>query len=443
MSTPPRANGELLMTGRRDFLKVGTAGLLGLGLADLLCLRARAAREGRPRGKADAVVMLWLAGGPSTIDMWDLKPGAAESIRGEFRPVRTSAPGVQISEHLPRLAKVMDKAALVRSLHHSIAEHGPGTTYVTTGNLPAPALSYPSLGSLAARTLAPRRGVPAYVHFRGSGAPGGAGYLGPAYGPFEVEGDPARGTLRVEGVSLPDGFTHAELSDRARLRSRVDARFKALDRADAAASLDRFHQEALDILRSDRTQKAFDLSQEKDAVRDRYGRGRFGRGDFGQSVLAARRLIEAGARFVTVGLGGWDTHAGNFAALRGQLLPQLDQALSALLADLDERGLLASTVVYCAGEFGRTPAINAAAGRDHWPQSMAVLLAGGGLRQGCVYGSTDRDGMAPAADPCSPDDVSATLFECLGIGPGHEVQSTTGRPMALFREGKAITKLLS
>src|SRR5262249_52532248 len=198
--------------------------------------------------------------------------------------------------------------------------------------------------------------------------PSSPGYLGSAYGPFEVEGDPGRGSLRIEGVSLPDGFTVSDLSDRARLRSRLDARFKALDQGDTATSLDRFHQEALDILRSDRTRKAFDIAQEKPALRDRYGRSRFG-----QSVLAARRLIEAGVRFVTVGLGGWDTHVGNFRILRFQLLPQLDQALSSLIEDLDGRGLLDRTGVYCRGDFGRTPVTPGGPRRGSWTASTVGL----------------------------------------------------------------------
>jgi hypothetical protein len=311
---------------------------------------------------------------------------------------------------------------------------------MTTGNRPSAALDYPSLGSLASRLLPAPAGVPAYVSFseaRAGGA-GGAGYLGAAHNPFEVAAGPNRGRLTVEGIALPDGFTASDLARRDRLRDRFDARFRALDEADLPASLDRFHQQALDILRSDKTRKAFDLDRETQAVRERYGPS-----PFGQSVLAARRLVEAGVRSVTVGLGGWDTHAGNFPALQNRLLPQLDRALSALVGDLDERGLLGETVVYCAGEFGRTPRINGGAGRDHWARSMAVLLAGGGIAEGRSHGSTDRQGMAPETEPCSPDDVAATLFHQLGLAPGHEVTTASGRPVALFREGKVIEKVLA
>jgi hypothetical protein len=419
---------------RRTFLRVGSAGLLGLGLPDLL--RLQAAAKGKPR--AEGVILLWLSGGPATIDMWDLKPEAPEEVRGEFKSIATRARGVMICEHLPRTARVMDRCVLVRSLAHSIPEHGVATRYVTTGNLPSPALDYPSLGSLAAKVLPPPAGLPPYVAFgeRG-GRAAGAGYLGPAYNPFEFEGDPSRGQLRVAGLGLPDGFTLADLSDRDRLRAKFDRRFTTLDRTGLPASLDEFHQQALDLLRSDRTRHALELDREPEAVRERYGRSAFGQG-----ALAARRLVEAGVRFATVTLGGWDTHAGNFAALRNNLLPRLDTALAALVADLDARGLLDRTVVYCAGEFGRTPRINRNNGRDHWSRSMSVLLAGGGFCGGQAHGHTDGQGMGPASDACSPDDVSATIFQALGVGPRHELHTPGGRPIALFREGKVIEGLL-
>jgi hypothetical protein len=428
---------------RRDFLKIGTAGVLGLSLADALRWEAQAAP--RARGKATSVILVWLAGAPATIDMWDLKPEAPEGIRGEFKPIATNVSGVRICEHLPKMAKVMDRCVLVRSLHHNIPAHEPGTVYMMTGNRPSPAMAYPSLGSLASRVLPSASGVPAYVKFnsREFGVAAGAGYLGTAYNPFEVQGGPGEGKLQVKGLSLPGGFSLKDLDNRDKLRATFDAHFKSLDEADLPASLNKFQQQALDILRSDKTRKAFDLSQEPQAVRDSYGRGPFGPGLFGQSALVARRLVEAGVRFVTLGIGGWDTHAGNFATLRGRLLPQLDQTLAALLADLDKKGLLDSTVVYCAGEFGRTPLVNSLAGRDHWSRSMAVLLAGGGLRRGHVHGSTDAQGEVPASDPCLPDDVSATLLHCLGIEPNHEVTTSSGRPMSIFREGKVIRKLLA
>ncbi len=435
---------------RRDFLKLGSAGLLGLTLPQLLRLEAQASREAQSSRKAKSIIMVWLAGGPSTIDMWDLKPDAPEGIRGDFKPIATKAPGVQISEHLPKMAQVMDQCTIVRSIYHNIGAHELGTVYMTTGNRPSLAMQYPSLGSITAKTLKTPQGIPAYVTFnqlRG-GKVGGGGYLGVPYNPFQVEGAPGRGdgkagggnnTLRVKGISLPVGFSQDQLENRNQLLQKIDETFKPIDKsADLAAGLDKFHQEALDILRSDKTKKAFALETESAALRERYGKDAFG-----QSALAARRLVEAGVRFVTIGTGGWDTHGQNFTRLKTNLLPPVDRTLSALIEDLKEKGLLDSTIVYCAGEFNRTPKINKNAGRDHWGRSLAVLIAGGGFKGGYAHGSTDAQGMVPANLPCTPDDVCATMFQCLGLDPHHELQTSTGRPIQIFREAKVVEKLLA
>ena len=423
---------------RRDFLQIGSAGLLGLTLPQLLRSEAHAAAG---KAKAKGVILVWLAGGPATIDMWDNKPNAPEGIRGEFKSIDTKARGIQLSEHLPKMAAVADKVSVVRSLAHTIPSHGPGTVFMTTGNKPTAALQYPSMGSLCAKLMSVEKGVPPYVSFQDlrNGTAGGAGYLGAAYNPFGVEGGGGRGNMRVRGITLPQGFSLEDLEKRDKLLAGFDKGFKQLDeKGNIVEGLDAFHQQALDILRSDRTKKAFDLAQEKQTVRDSYGAT-----PFGQGVLAARRLIEAGVRFTTVSIGGWDTHNQNFNALKSRLLPSLDQTLSALIADLDSRGLLDSTIVMCAGEFGRTPKINKNTGRDHWARSMACVLAGGGFKRGYVHGSTDASGMAPATDPCTPDDLAATIFTQLGIDPHQELQTPTGRPVQLFREGKAIEKLLA
>jgi hypothetical protein len=431
---------------RRDFLRIGAAaGLLGLSLPQLLRLEARAASE-RPAGRgrrADAVIMLWLAGGPAHLDIWDLKPDAPDTVRGDFKPIKTKADGIEISEHLPKTAEVTDRLTVVRSLNHTIPAHGPATVFMTTGNKPTPALQYPSLGSLTTRLLPAEPGVPPYVTFGEirNGAGGSAGYLGTAYNPFIVDGAGGKGggNLRVRDIQLPTGFTLDELDNRDKLLKDFDSTFQAADKAgELVDGLDAFHKQALEILRSDRTRKAFDLAQERPEVRAAYGAN-----GFGQGALAARRLVEAGVRFVTITMGGWDTHGQNFTNLKTKLLPNLDQTLSALVRDLDERGLLERTVVYCAGEFGRTPKINKNAGRDHWARSMAAVLAGGGFRRGYAHGSTDAQGMAPATEPCTPDDVSATLFHCLGIDPHTELMTPTGRPVQLFREGKVVEKLLA
>lgn len=433
---------------RRDFLKVGVAGTLGLTLPELLRLEARAnerAGASQRRQQADSVILVWLAGGPATIDMWDLRPNATEGVRGEFNPINTSAEGVQISEHMPRMAQVMDKCTIVRSLAHTIPSHGPATVFMTTGNKPTPALQYPAIGSLCARLLPSGEGVPSYVSFadiRG-GQAGQGGYLGTAFNPFTVEGAAGgngrgNGSLRVRGITLPTGFTVEQLENRDRLLQGFDRGFSAVDRrTDLVDGLDAFHRQALDILRSDRTRNAFDLNAESAGLRQRYGEN-----PFGQSALAARRLVEAGVRFVTISTGGWDTHSGTFNSHKTRLQPNLDQTLSALIQDLSDRGRLDRTIVYCAGEFGRTPRINPRAGRDHWARSMAVVLAGGGFKRGFAYGTTDAEGMAPATNPCTPDDVASTIFQALGVDPHMELQTPTNRPITLFREGRVIPALL-
>jgi hypothetical protein len=317
---------------------------------------------------------------------------------------------------------------------------------MTTGNKPTAALQYPSMGSLAARLMQTETGVPPYVTFGDirNGSAGLAGFLGTGYNPFVIEGAGGGGNgraaaFRVRGISL-DGtrITLTDLENRDRLLRNLDTGFRAVDRSsELVDGLDTFHQQALDILRSDKTKRAFDLASESAATRESYGST-----PFGQSALAARRLIEAGVRFATVSIGGWDTHSQTFQAHKTRLMPQLDTVLSALIADLDQRGLLDSTVVMCAGEFGRTPRVNKTAGRDHWARSMACVLAGGGFKRGYVHGSTDASGMAPATDPVTPDDVSSTVFTQLGIDPKTELQTPTGRPIQLFREGKVVERLI-
>jgi hypothetical protein len=435
---------------RRDFLRIGTAGLFGLGLPQLLQLEARAKEAGaKQERKADSVILVWLGGGPATIDMWDLKPEAPEGIRGDFKPIDTNVEGIRISEHLPLMAKQMDKCTMVRSIAHTIPSHGLATVWMTTGNKPTAALQYPSLGSVAMKMLPSDKGVPSYVAFNEirNGTAGLGGYLGTAYNPFTVEGaggggkgkGGTAGALRVRGITLPSGFSLDELENRDKLLRGFDSSFEKLEKSsDLADGLDAFHQQALDILRSDKTKKAFALEQEPKELRERYGET-----PFGQGTLAARRLVQAGVRFVTISSGvGWDTHGENFKNLKDRNLPTLDKTLSALIQDLHDQGMLDKTIVYCAGEFGRTPKINPRAGRDHWARSMAVVLAGGGFKRGYAHGTTDAQGMAPATEPCTPDDVASTIFQNLGIDPKHELQSPTGRPIQLFREGQLVSKLL-
>ncbi len=439
---------------RRDFLQVGAAGLLGLSLPTFLAAEAKAKAAGsvEPKTKAKSVILVWLSGGPATIDMWDNKPDAPEGIRGEFKSIATSAKGIQFAETLPKMAAVADKVTVVRSLYHTIPSHGPATVFMTTGNKPTAAIQYPAMGSVAAKMLPTELGIPPYVTFvdMRNGLAGGAGYLGTGYNPFTIEanggggkGNPADkgdkgAAFRLRGITLPNGFSLDELDKRDQLLTKFDDKFRTLDKNNELVDgLDTFHKQAIEILRSDKTKKAFNLNEESQKTRDSYGTN-----PMGPAALAARRLVEAGVRFVTVGMGGWDTHAKTFETHKTRLVPALDGTLAALIADLDQRGMLDSTIVMCAGEFGRTPKVNKNVGRDHWARSMACVVAGGGFKRGYAHGTTDASGMAPATDPVTPDDVSATIFHQLGVKPDTEIQSATGRPIQLYREGKVQDKMI-
>lgn len=425
------------LTTRRGFLGVGTAGLAGVWLSRAIRLRAETPATSEA-AKAANVIMVFLTGGPSTIDMWDLKPAAPANIRGEFKPCDTTVPGIQICEHLPKLAQAMKLATLVRSVSHTIAEHTQGQSYMMTGNAPSPSVVYPSLGSLAANLAGANRGMPACATL-GAVPAAGAGDLGVAFAPFTITavGAPT-GQRAAEAIGLPDGFSSEDLARRVAIRNQLDGRLKDVPGSELPGQLDRFQAEAVDILLSDKVNQALRVDAEPEASRQLYGQS-----TFGQHALAARRLIEAGARFVTIGFGDWDTHANNFARLRQTLLPQLDQGLAALLNDLDQRGKLDETIVYCTGEFGRTPAVNGASGRDHWARAMTSLVAGGGFPRGVAYGATDDEGVEPTADRISPEDLSATIFQQLGFPPTQAMLTRTGRPVPIFKKGRPITALVS
>jgi hypothetical protein len=437
---------------RRAFLRVGSAGLLGLTLPELLRLEAAEADGPAVRRRATGVILVFLDGGPSTIDMWDMKPDAAAEVRGEFRAAASAVPGVRICEHLPKLARVMDRVTLVRSLHHVIAEHGAGSRYVLSGRLPDRAAESPALGPLAAALLPPATGAPPAVNLVSGyefGLPTAAepGRLGAACRALRLDlGSGFTAGAPVEGVSLPDALPVAELDDRERLRRRLDQSFAALDRSSLPRQLDRFQQQALDVLRSDKVRRALDTRSEPAGVLKAYGLSDTNLlyGDspgLARALLAARRLIEAGVRFVTVGAAGnWDTHQNQFSRMRTALLPTLDRGLPALIADLDQRGLLAETVVYCVGEFGRTPRVDGQGGRDHWPQAMAALVAGGGFRRGHVHGATDRHGTAPREAACTPADIAATIFHQLGFAPAHRLATLRNAP--LFPDGRVLDGLI-
>jgi hypothetical protein len=428
---------------RRDLLRYGGLGLAGLSLPQLLQSEAAAAR---PRqATARNVILLFQFGGPSHLDTFDPKPQAPSGIRGEFAPIPTNVAGIQVTEHLPRLARLADKYALVRSVHHNRSSHNPGAYYSLTGREPlidkvtlnASALDFPHPGSIVSYLDQTARAVPAFVALPTMIADGPfrtpgefAGFLGKRHDPLWVLRDPNASDFNIDDLTLPPGVDSLRLADRQAVWKEMDTRSRLADKLAAVTGMQEYQARAVDLLTAPATREAFALHKESPQLRDRYGRT-----TYGQSALLARRLVEAGVRFVTVyfspGIGGWDTHKTNFATLKDSRLPQTDQTVSALLEDLDNRGLLGETLVYWTGDFGRTPKINKDAGRDHWPPCQTVLMAGGGIRGGQVYGASDPSGAYPKDNPVRPDDITATVFRALGFDPETTIRDQLGRPMAI------------
>ncbi len=424
---------------RRGFLRVGALGISGLTLADLLRMKA-AAKERGEAIRETAVIQLYLGGGPSHLDTYDLKPEAPREYRGEFQPIPTNLSGVEICELMPRQAKVMDKLALIRSVHHTSADHGAGSHWVLTGftsNEPNPrGNDRPSVGSVVAKLRgANRPGLPAYVAIPRPPAFTYASYLGPGANPFSLDAEP-EADAKVRNLDLPDGLSIDRLEDRRGLLGKLDRLDRQRDRSGMMRGMDKFTAEAYDMITGPAARKAFDLTREDPRLRDRYGRTRVGQG-----CLLARRLVEAGVTFVTVNDGGWDNHAQVFTSCRKKL-PPLDAAIATLVNDLHDRGLADRVLVLIWGEFGRTPRINGSAGRDHWPGVFSAVLAGGGLRTGQVIGATGRKGESPSERPVRPEDVIQTVYSVLGIDPLHEFVNEAGRPMAVLNQGRAIAELL-
>lgn len=431
--------------GRRDFLQAGFLGLGGLSLGNLLRARATAApRHGGTTGtkKSTSVILVWLGGGPPHIDTWDMKPEAPLEVRGEFSPIDTCLPGLSFCEHLPHSARVMDRCALIRSMTHGDADHASASHYLLTGHEPSlvgKSNEMPSYGSITAKECGPRRpGLPAYVAIPEPPGSGYAGFLGQAYNPFAVGGDPNDPAYRIRDLSTGDDLGLGRIEDRISLLSRLDKLRRAADNSGAMAGLDAFHHQAFDMITSTAAQKAFDLAQESPATRDRYGRS-----TFGQSLLLARRLVEAGVTFVTVKNNGWDTHQNNFRTMRNEKLPEIDRPWAALVEDLYERGLDRDTLVILMGEFGRSWFITPpTSGREHWPQCYSLLVAGGGMKVGQVIGKSDRKGAYPADRPVTPEDFLQTVYGFLGIDSSIEYLSSDGaRPFKLLNGGRRITEL--
>jgi len=435
----PNACGEYNAFSRRDFLGNGlkAGALLGLSMADLFAAESAQA-AGLNNGTAQSAVVIWLGGGPSHMDTFDLKPDAPVEIRGQFNPINTNVSGIQISEHLPLLAQQADKFALIRSMTTGEAAHERGTHYMLTGFQPLPGFGVPSYGSVASKYLTPKSALPPYIAIPSAIQYGGAGFLGAALDPFSPGGDPNSGGFRVRDLDLPPGMTVERMDRRRTLRDTVDSAFSRFEKgSDRIKTVDSFYKRAYGLLSSSEARAAFDLSKETAQTREAYGRTQLG-----QSLLLARRLVEGGVRFVTVSSGGWDTHNNAFQNLSRNLLPTLDRGVATFISDLKQRGLLEKTLVVVMGEFGRTPIVNRDGGRDHHARCFSVMLAGGGIKGGQVVGSSDSKGFEPAERPIKPEDLSATIYQCLGIDYTESITSPEGVRITLSRGGRHISELV-
>lgn len=434
---------------RRDFLRIGTAGLLGmnLSLAELLRREAFGAATGAGSGPSPSFIYLFLQGGLSTIDSFDMKPDSPSTIRGPFNPIRSKVPGIHVCEHLPEVAAVTDKFSLIRSFTHGDAGHGSADHHMLTGYRPnagfnsglSPNNQHPCLGSVIARRLGARGNIPPYVALPGMHASGSSAYLGPSAVPFVIETDPNSPNFEVPDLQPPLSIDANRIADRRSLLARVDRFQRSVEqKANAnAAELGVFAERATSLMTSPEAKKAFDIREENPKLRDAYGRN-----TLGQSCLLARRLVESGVRCVTINHQNWDTHSKGFVTLKDDLLPKLNLAMSALFRDLDDRGLLQSTVVVITGEFGRTPVINKDAGRDHWSRCFTVALGGGGIQGGRVIGRSDAQASDPAESPYGPEDLCATVYHLMGIPPHEEMLTPEGRPIMLTNSGRIIRDLL-
>lgn len=439
---------------RRSVLKAGVLSLGGLALPDLL--RARAAAEAAGRAPADdlSVILVWLDGGPPQHETYDPKPDAPAEFRGPLKPIETRVPGVQVSELMPYHARMMDKMTIIRSMHHSNGDHFAAAHWMLTGFLGSNAANlapqYPSMASIISKVKGAKQpGMPAYVglpHTHSVGlAPGyhGAAYLGVAYNPFVADGDPNNDAYRVPNLALPAGVDPTRLDDRRGLLSAFDQARRDVDSSGLLEGLDQFTQDAYTMISGPAARAAFDLKAEDPRLRDRYGRHQWG-----QSALMARRLVEAGVRFVTLTYGGWDMHSSIEASTR-RTVPLIDSAVGSLVDDLDVRGMLDKTIVIVMGEFGRTPRINTGGvpgvdpipGRDHWGEVMSVLVAGGGLGGGRAFGSSNPRGETPKDRPVTPQDLAVTLYRRLGIDPETAFVNRAGRPVAIGSNGQEIEGL--
>jgi hypothetical protein len=434
---------------RRQSLKIGSLGLFGLNLPQLL----HAADDNRQKGREDrktSCILLWLSGGISQVDSFDPKPNAPLELRGEFKTIPTSTPGIHFVEHLPLLARLTHRFSLIRSMTHNQGTHGLADQLVTSGYAPTPSgvgVRYPCQGSVVSWATGYRDGVPPYVYVGDISGPDGfrkrdalnAGVLGAQYNPLEIGNKANDNGFRVKDVTPPKGVDLERMSSRLSMLRMLDRWQRGTETKLAKLDeIDAYYQKAFSLVTSPRVKKAFQIEEEPAKLRDGYGRTMFG-----QSCLLARRMVEAGVRYVTVGMPGWDTHTNNFRDMKDKLLPVLDMAYSALLQDVHDRGLIDSTLVICMGEFGRTPKINAEAGRDHWPATQVFALGGGGVKTGLVVGATNDRSEYPTERPVSVQDFSATVYRALGISPDLVYPSNENRPTKVLPGGEPISELIS
>ena len=427
---------------RRDCVQIGTLGALGFGLLDWLPLRA--ANLIQSTAKAKSCILIWLDGGPSHLETFDLKPSAPAEVRGPFQAIQTNVPGISICEHLPLTANLCDQLAILRSVTSPLGEHGLAHHYLLTGYQPTPVLEYPSMGAVVARTRNVAEVLPGYITIPELRS-GGPGYLGNRYAPFATSSDLSKPQARVRDLELYPTVTERRLARRRDYLREIEREQRAIDRGKDAR--DSTMEQAFRLLSSSSAKAAFDLQQESDVTRQRYGARMLG-----QSCLLARRLVERGVPFVSVAHTGWDTHDNLVLQLKDGfagapvgvgLIPTLDQALSALVSDLFDRGLLEETLVVVMGEFGRTPKLNIRGGRDHWPGVFSAVMAGGGVRGGQVIGRSDASGERPLDDPITPADIAYSIYTLLGIDPRATLTTADGRPVAINRDGTLIPNLIA
>ena len=432
---------------RRDIIRVGGLSALGLGLGDYFRLRRAGAAGASRVGKAKSCILVWLDGGPSHLETFDPKPDAPKEVRGPLETIATNVEGIRVSECLEQTAGVMDKLAIIRSMTSPLGEHNFGTHYLMTGYKPTPALEYPTVGATLAHVREPSGVLPPHVAVPDfTGKVSSNGFLPSATRPFAVGGKPERPDFKVRDLDFYRGLDLTRLDRRRKIVNAFDEFSRAND-ASALSNSDPDLEQAYNLIASPSAKGAFKLSDEPESVRNRYGRT--GGNSIGQSCLLARRLVERGVPFVTVNSEGWDTHQNimqlkqRYPTDRNAHLPSLDRALSALVQDLSDRGMLDETLVVVMGEFGRTPKINSVGGRDHWPNVFSVALAGGGVAGGQVIGSSDSLGELPDDNPITPSDLAATIYSLLGIDPAHELHTSDGRPVRVAPDGaKIISDLL-